>query len=299
MKPHTPTQSTIGRPMRHVSVGPSFPLAVTSSDDETLRVDVPVRQSGILGAAKAAAAESVPTSSRSRNELAILLRQAGYLSPSAYLDFAAVRYAATIVSAVTFGVMLLVVPAIWEPVVLSAMLVVPFSLWVIPRSIVERQAMTRTRQIAKSIPEFMSLISYCMQQGLSLPNAVTRAARDLREAYPALAQEVELIGVQSDISTFSHALRTFRDRIRIPEVDTLTSVLIQSSELGTAVSEPLNKHSTAIRERQREQQTDVARRIPQRMLVPTLLLLIPASLLVFASPKIVAILSAIEAAIIK
>lgn len=298
MKPHTTNQSTSTRPNRHISVGPSFPLAIAASD-EAFRLDTPLEQADGLGSAKTAAAAAVPASSRSRRDAALLLRQAGYLSPSAYVDFTALRYAATVIPAIALGVLLLVVPSVWEPVVLSAMMVIPFSLWVGMRSIVERQAAARTRQIAKSIPDFMSLISYCMQQGLNLPNAFTRAARDLCEAYPALAQEVELVGIQSDITTFSHALRTFRERVQIPEVDTLASVLIQSSELGTAVSEPLNKHSTTIRERQREQQTDVARRVPQRMLVPTLVLLIPASLLVFASPKIVAILSAIEAAIVR
>ncbi len=298
MKPHSYTKSKSHRIPLKLKTGPSFPVA--SDGDTALRVDEPREVlSGVFGEVTSSMAEATPCTEEARHETATLLRRAGFLAPSAYVDFAAVRYASTIGAILLLGVTVLLAPPALEPLALAGLVAFPAAMWVGTRSVAERLARRRTERIARAIPDLMSLVSFCVRQGLSVPAAFIRAGRDLAQSCPELAREIELVGVQTDLGTFAHALRVFRARLEIPEVDTLTSVLIQSSELGSGVCESLSKCSTNIRQQHREQQSLFARLTPQRVLIPTVLFLIPAALLVFAAPTLVEMLGSVEAAVIK
>lgn len=242
---------------------------------------------GLLRSVTPALAGAVPETTRRRHENERLLRQAGYLSRSAYVNFAALRYALTICSVPVLGVALLLAPASLEPVWLALLLTVPLVAWTVPMSIVERQARARNRQIALGVPDFMALMSLCLRQGLSVPAAFDRAAAGLRETWPALATEASLVGVQADVATFRDALRALSERIDVPQLRTLSSVLVQSGSLGNEVADALSSRSNELRELQEAEDRLEAGRLPRRMFVPTLVLLLPAALLVFCSPGIV------------
>ncbi len=284
-----------------LSTGPSFPIECEppSADDGAMRFDEgPDVIGGVFGDATPVIAAAVPQTTRRREEQTRLLRQAGYLARSAYIDFAAIRYAMTICSILVLGTLLLIVSSEWEPFVLGGLVTIPFLLWLIPASIVERQAERRNEEIARGVPDFMSLIRLSVQQGLDVPTAFTKAGAELHETYPAIAVETALVGVHTEVSDFVNALRGFRDRVAVPEIDTLTSMLIQSTELGSGVIESLEKNSRSLRQLQSEKRTTRAKWTPWKIMVPALFFLLPAALLVFFAPAIVERLAELDAAIV-
>lgn len=302
MKPHaTPAATRKNRVSDRVTTGPSFPIGHKSNpeDGSMHRVDLtPDVISGVFGEVTPVLAAAVPQTNNRRDEQTRLLRQAGYLARSAYIDFAAIRYAITICSILVLGTALVVVTPLWEPFVVGGLVTIPFLMWLVPASVVERQAAHRKEQIARGVPDLMSLIRLFVEQGMDVPVAFEHAGRELRGAYPAIAVEAAMVSIQADVSDFSHALRTFRDRIDVAEIDTLTSMLIQSSELGSGVCESLEKNSRNLRQLQAEKRCTIARLTPRRIIVPTLFFLVPAVVLVVYAPSIVEYLSALDAAVI-
>ncbi len=280
---------------------PSVCPAVIDEAPEGIRIDagIPSQPEGLFGSATDAMAQAIPQNASRQEANTRLLRQAGYLSKSAPVDFAALRYALTICAVLLLGTALVLVETELEPFILGGLVTIPFLMWLIPASIVERQAARRNEQIARGIPDLMSLIGICVRQGMHVPEAFHQAAFDLREAYPAIAQEAAVVRADSHVNTFANALRSFRDRISLPEVGALTSVLIQSSELGTGVSDSLEKNSRNLRELQRERRHANARLTPQKIIVPTLFFLLPAALIVFNVPAITEYFAPLNEAIIR
>ncbi len=252
---------------------------------------------GVFGELTPAMAAAVPESEHRRFCNARLLRQAGYLNPVAWVNLAAMRYAMTIGSILVLGTCLLVAGSAWEPFLVAALVGVPFVTWFAPLSIVRRQAARRLAEIHRGIPDLMALMSYCVLAGMDVPTAFARAGSDLVEVYPALAQEVSLTSIHADVGTFAHALRALRARIDTQPVATLTSVLIQSAEIGSEVCSSLERYSRNLRELEWQQRESLMRLTPVRMIAPTVLFLVPAALLLFFAPQIVQHFAEIDFAI--
>lgn len=281
------THSNPTTPTRHNT--PSVCPPVIDEAPPGIRIDAgiaPIEPEGLFGSATPAMAEAIPQSPQRQKDNAHLLRQAGYLSASAPVDFAALRYALTICAVLLLGTALVLVETELEPFILGALVTIPFLMWLVPASIIERQASRRCEQIARGVPDLMSLIGICVRQGMSVPDAFHRAASDLCEAYPAIAEEAAIVKADSHVATFANAMRSFRDRVAIAEVSSLSAILIQSSELGTGVSQSLEKNSHNLRELQRERHHVAARLTPQKIILPTLFFLLPAALIVFNVPAI-------------
>jgi tight adherence protein C len=302
MKPHTlqPTQSRSNH-IENITTGPSFPLAPDVVDDQdVIRFDeaLNLTEGGVFGEATPALAAATPTSQSRRADEMRLLRQAGHLARSAYIDFAAIRYAITIGCILVLGTALLIVSARWEPFVLGGLVTLPFLCWLIPASFVERQASARNDQIARGIPDFMALIKLFVQQGMDLPTAFARAGTDLKDSYPAIAVETAIANAEAEVLGFPQAMQNFSQRLEIPELSTLASMLVHSSELGSSICDSLDKNSRTLRQLRAEKRTTRARQTPGKIVVPTLFFLLPAALFVFYAPSIVDYLATIDTAII-
>lgn len=299
MNPNTLTRPET-RPHTSLTTGPSFPLPPTDVGQNPLpEFSGPEVISGVFGESTAAMAAAVPRNPTRREEEMQLLRQAGHLARSAYIDFAAIRYAMTIGSILVLGTALLMATPRWEPFILGGLVTLPFLFWLIPASIVERQALARQDEIARGVPDFMSLIKLYVQQGLDVPSAFASAGQDLKDAYPSIATEAAIVTAEAKVFGFADALRHFQDRLEVSEVNTLASMLIQSSELGTGVCESLGKNAQTLRQLRAEKRTRLARETPRRIIVPLLFFLVPAAVFIFYAPAIVAHLSELDRAIIE
>ncbi|MFK7822435.1 MAG: type II secretion system F family protein [Planctomycetaceae bacterium] len=301
MNPHTmqPTQTRSSH-TSELTTGPSFPLPEdVAAEQDVIRFDEAFQPDrGIFGEATPAMAAATPTSHSRREDEIRLLRQAGHLARSAYIDFAAIRYAMTIGCILILGTAMLVVSPRWEPFVLGGLVTLPFLFWLIPASFVERQARTRNDQIASGIPDFMSLIKLYVQQGMDLPTAFARAGTDLKDSYPAIAVETAIANAEAEVLGFPQAMQNFCDRLEVPDLNILGSMLVHSAELGSSVCDSLDKNSQVLRTLRAEKRSTRAKQTPAKIIVPTLFFLLPSAIFVFYAPSIVDYLAALDTAII-
>jgi len=225
--------------------------------------------------------------SAERNEQARKdLTSAGFYNPHAVENLAATRYALMMLGVILFGSLLLVVPPRLEPFVIACCILAPLLGWAFPALYVRSKAKTRKQEIERAMPDLLDMLNMCVSQGLTVPASLQRIGRDFRPVYPALSQELAIVNEQAKISTMQTALENFSHRIDVPEVHSLTSLLIQTERMGTSISQALTTYSDTMRESQRQQADEKGNRATFRLLFPTVLCLMPAVYLFLLGPAI-------------
>ena len=229
----------------------------------------------------------LPEGDEGRRQLVRELKQAGDYAPHARENLAATRFLFMIGSLLLGGVCVLLAPRSVERILLLATLVMTGLGWAIPSLLVKSRAKTRRSEIELAIPDMMDMLNMCVSQGLTVPDSLGRISADLKPIYPALAQELSIVVDQSKVGTLSESLQNFAERIDLPQVDSFTSLLIQTERMGTSVSDALTDYSDTMRESLRQRADERANQASFSLLFPTVLCLMPAVFLFLMGPAVI------------
>lgn len=211
----------------------------------------------------------------------------GDFNPHALANLNAWRYVLMMVPMLCFGVGLLFVPPVWEPLMLALAIGAPILGWSVPPLIVAGRAQERRREIEKAMPDFLDLMNMCVSQGLNVPDSLRRVEGDLQGVYPALSQELKIVKDQAQIGSLPVALKNFGRRVNVPEVNSFVSLMLQTQRMGTSVSESLQEYSDSMRESLKQRAEESGNRAAFWLLFPTVLCLMPAVYLFLLSPAVI------------
>lgn len=238
----------------------------------------------VYGAVTPILASFLPEDVERRRLLARELKQAGDYAPHARENLAATRFLFMMGSLLLGGVCVLMAPRSAERILLMGTLVMTGLGWAVPSLMVKSRAKSRRTEIELAIPDMMDMLNMCVSQGLTVPDSLSRISMDLKPVYPALAQELSIVVDQAKVGTLNEALQNFAERIDLPQVDSFTSLLIQTERMGTSVSDALADYSDTMRESLRQRADERANQASFSLLFPTVLCLMPAVFLFLMGP---------------
>lgn len=164
------------------------------------------------------------------------------------------------------------------------------SLW-LDRAIAHHHLLLR-----KALPDFLDLMTVCLEGGLSLQETIRRVSDELRIAHPALA--IELSIVQRDIelgATVDQALKRFATRTDYEGVRTLSTFIREAQRFGTNITEALRSHADMLRSQREQSAEENAQKAAVKILIPTLLFIFPAIFVVAVGPAVIQIQQAFAA----
>jgi tight adherence protein C len=136
----------------------------------------------------------------------------------------------------------------------------------------------------------------CLEGGLSLQETIRRVSDELRVAHPALASE--LVSVQRDIelgATVDQALKRFAMRTDYEAVRTLSTFIREAQRFGTNITDALRSHADMLRSQREQTAEESAQKAAVKILLPTLLLIFPATFVVIVGPAVIQIHEAFAA----
>lgn len=232
-------------------------------------------------------ASLLPESAEKKAKVRKNLQNAGYYTPHAWHNLAATRYLGVLLPIIFFGALLLVVPRQLEWVALAALVAGPILGYALPGLLLQSQAAARLKDIEQGMPDMLDMLNMCVSQGMTLPASLDRVGRELTAVYPALAQELKIVAEQSRIASLSQALANFGERVDLADVHSFTSLLVQTEQMGTSVSEALSAYSDNMRESLRQRADQKANGATFKLLFPTVLCLMPAVFLFLLGPAII------------
>ncbi|MCA9063562.1 MAG: type II secretion system F family protein [Planctomycetaceae bacterium] len=250
--------------------------------------ELPIRNEDyVFGTATPAMAQLLPESDSRRILQRKNLTAAGYRSRAAWTNLAAIRFFLAFASLCAVGFWLIMAPPAFETLLLACVVIVPVLMWAIPPLLVAGKAGDRRTDIERGLPDVLDMLNMGVSQGLTVPQSLKRITREIHDAHPALADELNVVSRQAEVSTVSQALQNFRERIDSPEVSSFTSLLMQSEMTGTSISQSLADYSDSIRGSLRERADARANAASFKLLFPVALCLMPSVFLFLLGPAVV------------
>jgi tight adherence protein C len=223
-----------------------------------------------------------------RKLIRLQLVQAGFYDQRAVAIFFAARLGAAIVLTLAALVLL---PLLRPEMTAMNRWMITAALGIIgyftPSLYVKRRIAGRTDQHRMGFPDFMDLMVVCAEAGLSMEAAIERIARELVEGYPSLAENLYMVSLEIRAGkSFTEALERMGERLGIEEATMLATLLQQSAELGTSLSQSLKVYSDEMRNKRMSRAEEKAYALPAKLVVPLTLFVFPVLIITLMYPAI-------------
>lgn len=157
--------------------------------------------------------------------------------------------------------------------------------WFLPMVFIGYLVRQRTKSVAFGLPDALELLVVCVEAGLSLEDGLQRVAHELKESQPALADELALTWAEINIlPSRAQALSNLADRVDVPSVRSVVSMLTQSMRFGTPLAQSLRVGAVEMRNDQMTALEERASRLPALMTIPVMLFIMPTIFLIIGGP---------------
>lgn len=217
-----------------------------------------------------------------------LVRAGEPLGLDAY-EFIALRIA----GAAAVGIALFVVMAFIrrEPLSLGLAALIGVLLgYAIPGFLLAWRVRTRKRAMSRALPGALDMLALSTAAGLTLDGSFAQVASRWETALSVeLRRYLAEVRVGRDRRD---AVRALAQRVDLPEMSHLATVILQADILGVPIAGVLRDQASELRRQRRQHAEELARIAPVKMLFPMALLIFPALFVVILGPVVPVVLRA-------
>jgi tight adherence protein C len=228
----------------------------------------------------------VPADETKKSELTRLLHSAGYHGMGALVWFQGIR----IVAGLLFGMLTAVFygrvyPEQSHLMAIAASIMMTFFGYILPRSVLSMQRDRLLEQYRQGFPDFLDLQVVCIGAGASIESAIERASRDTAGEHPALARNLGFMTLELGAGkSIREALDNLAARLAIPEARSYATLVQQSEEFGTNLTNSLRIYSDEMRQKRLARAEEKAHALPVKLVLPVALFIFPVVLGVTLMP---------------
>jgi tight adherence protein C len=151
----------------------------------------------------------------------------------------------------------------------------------------------RQRQILRSLPFAVDLLTLCVEAGLDFSAGLARVVEKgkpgpLREELSVMLRDIRLGMTRAD------ALRGLGERCDMVEVTSFTSVLIQADQLGASIGPVMRAQSERMRVERFQRAEKKGAEAATKILFPLVLFILPATFIIIVGPVILRFIYGLE-----
>jgi len=157
-----------------------------------------------------------------------------------------------------------------------------------PSLYIDKRIKTRKAEHQSGFPDFMDLLVVCADAGLSMEASLDRVGRELSDSYPSLTANLHMTNLEIRAGrTMSEALEHLGDRLGIEEARSFATLIQQSAELGSSITEALRVYSDDMRHKRLSRAEEKAYALPAKLTVPMMICIFPVLFVVILLPVFV------------
>ncbi|MGE0339044.1 MAG: type II secretion system F family protein [Xanthobacteraceae bacterium] len=154
-----------------------------------------------------------------------------------------------------------------------------------PSLYLDRRIKRRQQEHRAGFPDFMDLLVVCADAGLSMEASLDRVGRELSDSYPSLSANIHMATLEIRAGrTLSEALEHLGDRLGLDEARAFATLLQQSAELGSSLTDALRVYSDDMRHKRLSSAEEKAYSLPAKLSVPLVLCIFPVLVIVTMLP---------------
>jgi tight adherence protein C len=160
--------------------------------------------------------------------------------------------------------------------------------YVAPSFYIDRRIKAHKAEHQSGFPDFMDLLVVCADSGLSMEAALSRVGGELTESYPSLCSNIHMANLEIRAGrTLTEALEHLADRLGLDEARSFATLIQQSAELGSSITEALRVYSDDMRHKRLSRAEEKAYALPAKLSVPMMVCIFPVIFVVILLPVIV------------
>jgi tight adherence protein C len=157
-----------------------------------------------------------------------------------------------------------------------------------PSLYIDKRIRARKTEHRSGFPDFMDLLVVCADAGLSMEASLDRVGRELSASYPSLTANLHMTNLEIRAGrTMSEALEHLGDRLGIDEARSFATLIQQSAELGSSITEALRVYSDDMRHKRLSRAEEKAYALPAKLTVPMMICIFPVLFVVILLPVFV------------
>jgi tight adherence protein C len=157
-----------------------------------------------------------------------------------------------------------------------------------PSLYIDRRIKSRKAEHQAGFPDFMDLLVVCADAGLSMEASLERVGRELSDSYPSLTANLHMTNLEIRAGrTMTEALEHLGDRLGIEEARAFATLIQQSAELGSSITEALRVYSDDMRHKRLSRAEEKAYSLPAKLSLPMMICIFPVLFVVILLPVVV------------
>ena len=157
-----------------------------------------------------------------------------------------------------------------------------------PSMYIDRRIAKRKMEHQTGFPDFMDLLVVCADSGLSMEASLDRVGRELGVSYPSLCANIHMANLEIRAGrTMTDALEHLGDRLGLEEARSFATLIHQSQELGSSITDALRVYSEDMRHKRLSRAEEKAYALPAKLSVPMMVCIFPVIFVVILLPVIV------------
>jgi tight adherence protein C len=157
-----------------------------------------------------------------------------------------------------------------------------------PSLALDRIISRRRDEYRAGFPDFMDLLVVCADAGLAMEASLERVGRELGPSYPALSTNIHMTNLEIRAGrTLTEALEHFAGRLGLEEAKSFATLIQQSAELGSSITDALRVYSEDMRHSRLSIAEEKAYALPAKLSFPLMVCIFPVLFIVILLPVIV------------
>jgi len=157
-----------------------------------------------------------------------------------------------------------------------------------PSFYIDRRIKKRADEHRSGFPDFMDLLVVCADSGLSMEASLERVGIELAGTYPSLGGNIHMTNLEiRNGRSMTDALDHFGDRLGLEEARSFATLIQQSAELGSSITDALRVYSDDMRHKRLSRAEEKAYALPAKLSIPMMVCIFPVLFVVILLPVIV------------
>ena len=154
-----------------------------------------------------------------------------------------------------------------------------------PSMYIDRRIAGRRNEHRAGFPDFMDLLVVCADSGLSMEASLERVGRELADTYPSLCTNIHMANLEIRAGrSMTEALEHLGDRLGLEEARSFATLIQQSAELGSSITDALRVYSDDMRHKRLSRAEEKAYSLPAKLALPMMICIFPVIFVVILLP---------------
>jgi tight adherence protein C len=165
----------------------------------------------------------------------------------------------------------------------------------VPQYMLRRISRRRQRQITRELPVVLDLLVVCLEAGVALSESLKTVARESERYSGVIGGELATAAAEMTAGvSLADSLRNLGERTGVDEVKSLAALVIQSQKMGTRLGPALRASAELLISHRRMRAEEDAQKSAVKMLLPLVLLILPAMMIVILGPAVIQIVAVLS-----